>query len=433
MLYGVGKNLELMGGVGLYITSENRFEKAQCLSNLIYTVEGPFFFEGIPRNFIIDIFRFFLEHNKIEKKETFILPTVFDLTYFNEAFFFYLYGYLKSRLREFFPDNLEIVQPMFFKDPKLGTQSNHNSWTDSDMASLDHRTRRGGREPNSLTEGRMSSRPSLDDGLKLNQHKMFRSDNQKFQLPVAPPLVQPRPEPKFTSDSGDLPLQNYDYRNQPRRFGPSQPTFGPDNEIEEVDKMMIELSQNIFNKKNKVVLHEIQQGDGNPTFDEMDLHESPINHKEQSPLLPNDGGDVFRRNFDMEAGFEKSRLSKDNDESAMVKNLKMQQEISFGFRSDYSKSLKFSRQEEADQDDDLIGRSYRDTNDELEIHQEASPQNSEPPGVSNAEMLTPRLKRDKNQIAQSLRRKLELVFGREETKKICSANSFLARAFASAK
>lgn len=433
MIYGVGKNLDLVGSIGMYIPTENRFEKAHCLSNLIYTAEPPDFFEGIPRNFITDIFRYFLEHNKIEKKETFILPTVFDLTYFNEAFFFYLYGFLKSKSREVFPDNLEIIQPTFFKDHRLGTQSNHNSWTDSEMTSYDYRFRKEQRNLASLTQDRMSSRPSLGNIPKLMHHAMFRSDNQKFQLPVAPPLVHPQPEPKFTNDSNNLLNTASRFKNNQQIFGVNQMKLSPDNEIEEVDEVMMELSQNPFNKKNKVVFQDIQGDDANPLEENHNTTDPQINYKGQNFLFNKSGSGVFKRNYDSEKGLENSRLSKDNDESALVKNLKMQQDISFGFRSDYSKSLRFSRQGEDVQDNSSPEHSTPITEEQPLMHKESLPEDRDPDGFSNEYIAIPTVHRNKDEIAQSFRRKLELVFGGDEAKKICCANSFLSRTYGKAK
>jgi hypothetical protein len=399
IIYGMGRHLEFVGCIGLYTPLENCFEKGNAIGQVFYTTESPDLFEGIPRNFITDIFRIHLEQNKVLKKETFILPTVFDLTYFNEAFFFFLYGFLKSKSREVFPDNVGIIQSNFFRDPKTVTQSNHNSWTDSDMASFDHTVRLEQRKLASLEKGRQIPQKETNINPNFPSQKFFRSDNQDLKL-------------------GSLTPSNFkEEQTFAHRFDLTEI-----NPIKEIDEQMMELSQNPFNKKNKVVHQQIEVIDSNS---EKEIY------KEGGPQIPDispsfkdenfarskSGSGIRKLKNEATLSLENSKVSKECEESPWIKNLKARQDLSFEFKPDFQPK---------DDSDCPSERNDKFSFNNAKANERALNSEKDNYIIDSGDQLKTKISvRTKKDIAKDFLFKMGLVFGKEQARRVCSENNFL--------
>lgn len=134
MIFGLESQGVLYGELGVYIPAENRFQKAAIKEGLLEFEDE--YFEGIPKNFVTNIYLEYLKNKRLPKRELNIVPIVFDLTYFNDLFFFYLYGHLKEKSREIFKDNLQLSQEGFFKN-QANLDSNTYRKSDSIGNNLD--------------------------------------------------------------------------------------------------------------------------------------------------------------------------------------------------------------------------------------------------------------------------------------------------------
>lgn len=180
MIFGIESKGVLFGELGVFYPKENRFQKA-------IIKEGdldfePEYFEGIQKNFVTNIYLEYLKNKKFPKRELNIVPIVFDLTYFNDLFFFYLYGHLKEKTREIFKDNLQLSQEGFFKIP-VGPDSNTNEISDSIGNNLDLKNRMGS-EDMTLFELQSGQKNRILHGVQseINRGTSPKSDSLKYTL-----------------------------------------------------------------------------------------------------------------------------------------------------------------------------------------------------------------------------------------------------------
>ena len=132
MIYGINNNGDYNGEICVYYPEENKFEKFD-LKNKKNVFGEKSEFEGIPKNFLTDLVSNYFMNIDIEKKDiNNIVSIIFNMQYFKEVIFFYLYGSLKRNVSNLFPDYIEIVTKSFFLE---NSEKNNNSWSDSDIQS----------------------------------------------------------------------------------------------------------------------------------------------------------------------------------------------------------------------------------------------------------------------------------------------------------
>lgn len=135
LVFGLGNDDGFNKTIGIFYPHENKFIEAFFASSKIYFNSDQDPVEGIPRTFIPLLLKKFLKMHQIKKMEELIVSPIFNMTYFNDAFLFYLFGLLKFKAREFFPDHLNIIRPNFLKNPAESGQSNTGSVGFSDLSS----------------------------------------------------------------------------------------------------------------------------------------------------------------------------------------------------------------------------------------------------------------------------------------------------------
>lgn len=117
LVFGFGNDECFFNNIGIYYPCENKFLEAKFETSKIYFSPKDEPIEGIQKSFIPEMLKTYARSQKIKRVEDQTVSPIFNMTYFNDAFLFFLFGLLKVRAREFFPDNLHIIQPSFFKVP----------------------------------------------------------------------------------------------------------------------------------------------------------------------------------------------------------------------------------------------------------------------------------------------------------------------------
>ena len=132
MIYGINNNGDYNGEICVYYPEENKFEQLD-LKNEKNVFGEKNEYEGIPKNFLTGLISNYFIDIDIEKKDiNNIVSIIFNMQYFKEVIFFYLYGSLKRNVSNLFPDYIEIVTKSFFLE---NLEKNNSSWTDSDIQS----------------------------------------------------------------------------------------------------------------------------------------------------------------------------------------------------------------------------------------------------------------------------------------------------------
>jgi hypothetical protein len=116
IMYGQMNAGQMSSKIAIYYPHENKYTFSENVSK--NEENSMITFEGYQKDFFSDIWKKYLERLPVDFEAFYVQSLIFDMHFFNEALFFYLYGAFKFRSLQFFKDNFNIVQPDFFwEDP----------------------------------------------------------------------------------------------------------------------------------------------------------------------------------------------------------------------------------------------------------------------------------------------------------------------------
>lgn len=173
ILYGQMSGEQFHQKVGLYFPDQNKFCFVENFSS--QADQHRTSFEGFQKDFFADIWREYLDSLPVDFEGFSVQSLIFNMHFFNEALFFYLYGAFKLRSLEFFKDNLRIVQKSFYWEDSQKAETyfqnleDHKSGDSSDKESLVTET------PDQLA--------SLG---RLNESEVDRRSSLEFEIPALP-------------------------------------------------------------------------------------------------------------------------------------------------------------------------------------------------------------------------------------------------------